>query len=67
MGSIAVVVIQFSFFGLGLISLLIEMFVDFYKLIPVDLYNTGLKVDIQLRDHELERERKRLEDDKKRL
>lgn len=55
MGSIAVVVIQFSFFGLGLISLLIEMFVDFYKLIPVDLYNTGLKVDIQLRDHELER------------
>jgi hypothetical protein len=57
----------FTFIGLGLTSFLIELFYSFYILLPVDLYNTGMKIDIRVTDPNLEREKKYLEDEKRRL
>jgi len=40
-------IIVLCLLGLGLISLLVEMIFDIYKIVPVDLYETGLKVVIE--------------------
>lgn len=36
-----------SLFGLALVSLILEVCLNIYKLIPVDLYDVGLKVVIE--------------------
>lgn len=59
--------LMFTLIGLGLASLLIELFYSYYKLLPVDLYNTGMKIDITVSDPNLERERRRLEEEKRKL
>lgn len=41
-------------FGLAMLSLLFELCLDIYKIVPVDLYETGLKVVIE--DHRLLKE-----------
>lgn len=40
-------VIVFCLFGLALLSLITEFFLSIYKIVPVDLYETGLKVVIE--------------------
>lgn len=67
LSDVIIMAVMFVFIGLGLISLFIEIFYSFYKLVPVDLYNTGMKVNISVGDPALERERRMLEEEKKRL
>jgi hypothetical protein len=52
-----------SLFGLAIISLVLEFYLDVYKIIPVDLYETGLSVVIEDKKllKEIE-ERKRLQE-----
>ena len=40
-------VLAMSLFGLGLLSLVLEVCLNVYLLIPVDLYETGMKVVIE--------------------
>ena len=50
-----IMAVMFGYIGLGLISLLVEIFYSYYKLLPVDLYNTGMKINISIGDPALER------------
>ena len=34
-------------FGLALISIIVEYCLDIYRIVPVDLYGTGLKVVVE--------------------
>ena len=55
LSDIIIMAFMFGYIGLGLASLLIEIFYSYYKLLPVDLYNTGMKINISVGDPALER------------
>lgn len=50
LSDIIIMSVMFAYIGLGLVSILIEIFYNFYKLLPVDLYNTGMKINIHVGD-----------------
>lgn len=45
--SIVHVAMAFVLIGIGILSIILEFCLDTYRMVPVDLYDTGLKVVIE--------------------
>lgn len=41
------IIVLFTLFGLALTSIILEYCLDIYRIVPVDLYGTGMKVVVE--------------------
>jgi hypothetical protein len=41
------VIVVFALFALGLVSIVLEFFLEIYKIVPVDLYGIGMTIVVE--------------------